>query len=96
MPEDGFFFAPRTGCANYYFLAGRNSPTRAMLWNGAGTNDPERVRTLESIKQNDVRLVLTSDSALAAERYQPLLDHLKSNFRKTAVMGRMVILEKDH
>ena len=96
VPEDGFFFAHALDAANYYFLAGRNSPTRAMLWNGAGTNDPERVRTLESIKQNDVRLVLTSDSALAAERYQPLLDHLKSNFRMTAVMGRMVILEKDH
>lgn len=96
VPEDGFFFAHALEAANYYFLAGRNSPTRAMLWNGAGTNDPERVRTLETIKQNDVRLVLTSDRALAAERYRPLLDYLKSDFRRTEVIGRMVILEKEH
>ncbi len=96
VPEDGFFFAHALDAANYYFLAGRNSPTRAMLWNGAGTSDPERVRTLESLKQNNVRLVVTSDRALAAERYQPLLDYLKSDFRQTGVIGRMVILEKGH
>ncbi|MFY9609531.1 MAG: glycosyltransferase family 39 protein [Blastocatellia bacterium] len=96
VPEDGFFFAHALEATNYYFLAARNSPTRAMLWNGAGTNDPERVRTLESIRQNNVRLVVTSDRALAAERYQPLLDYLKSDFRQTEVIGRMVILEKEH
>lgn len=96
VPEDGYFFAHALDAANYYFLAGRNSPTRAMLWNGAGTNDPERVRTLESIKQNNVRLVVTSDRALAAERYQPLVDYLKSDFRQTGVIGSMVILEKEY
>jgi hypothetical protein len=96
VPEDGFFFAHALEAANYYFLADRNSPTRAMLWNGAGTNDPERVRTLESLKQNNVRLVMTSDSALAAERYGPLLDYFRSDFRRTEVIGRVVILEKEH
>lgn len=96
VPEDGFFFAHALEATNYYFLAARSSPTRAMLWNGAGTSDPERVRTLERLKQNNVRLVLTSDRALAGERYQPLLDCLKNDFRQTGVIGRMVILEKEH
>jgi hypothetical protein len=95
VPEHGFFFAHAPDAANYYFLAGRNSPTRAMLWNGAGTSDAERVRTLESLKQNDVRVVMTSDRALASERYQPLLEFLKSEFRQTRVIGRMLILEKE-
>ncbi|HSF25267.1 MAG TPA: glycosyltransferase family 39 protein, partial [Blastocatellia bacterium] len=94
VPEGGYFFAHALDATNYYFLAGRDSPTRAMLWNGAGTNDPERVRTLDSMKRNGVRLVVTSEQALAAERYQPLLDYFRSDFRQTRIIGRMVILEK--
>jgi hypothetical protein len=95
VEQGGFFFAHAVNATPYYFLADRNSPTGATLWNDAGTNDAERARTMEMLKQKQVKLVLTSEQALAGERYEPLLEYLNSEFRQTATIGPMLVLEKN-
>ena len=95
VDEGGFFFAHALDATPYYFLADRNSPTGATLWNDAGTNDAERTRTMEMLKQKQVKLVLTSDQALAGERYEPLLAYLTDQFHRSETIGKIVILEKN-
>ena len=93
--EGGFFFAHALDATPYYFLSDRNSPTGATLWNDAGTNDGERVRTMEMLRQKHVHLVLTSDAALANERFEPLVEYLTSEFHETSRIGKIVVLEKN-
>jgi hypothetical protein len=95
VDEGSFFFAQALDATPYYFLADRNSPTGATLWNDAGTNDAERARTMEMLKQKQVKLVLTSDQALAGERYEPLLAYLNNEFHRSASIGKTVVLEKN-
>ncbi|HWO02234.1 MAG TPA: glycosyltransferase family 39 protein [Blastocatellia bacterium] len=95
VEEGGFFFAHALDATPYYFLTNRNSPTGATLWNDAGTNEAERARTMEMLQQKQVKLVLTSDPALAGERYEPLLAYL-NEFRRTAQIGKIVVLEKSN
>jgi hypothetical protein len=96
VPENGFFFAHALDSTNYYFLAARRSPTRAMLWNDAGTDDPERINTLESLKANDVQLVVTTEAAMRNEHYRPLLDFLTNEFHESARIGSRVFLERNY
>ncbi|HYV06374.1 MAG TPA: hypothetical protein VFB82_17380, partial [Blastocatellia bacterium] len=93
--DGGFFFAHALDATPYYFLSDRNSPTGATLWNDAGTNDGERVRTMEMLRQKHVQLVLTSDQALANERFEPLLEYLTREFHQTNRIGKLVVLEKN-
>ena len=95
VDEGGFFFAHALDSTPYYFLADRNSPTGATLWNDAGTNDAERVRTMQMLRQKQVKLVLTSDQAIASERYEPLVEYLTSEFHQTKRIGKTVVLERD-
>ena len=95
VDEGGFFFAHALDATPYYFLGDRNSPTGATLWNDAGTNDAERTRTMEMLKQKQVKLVLTSDQALAGERYEPLLAYLTDEFHRSETIGKIVVLEKN-
>ena len=95
VDEGGFFFAHALDATPYYFLADRNSPTGATLWNDAGTNDAERTRTMEMLKQKHVELVLTSEQALAGERYEPLLAYLTDEFHRSEMIGKLVVLEKN-
>jgi len=92
----GYFFAHAIEATPYYFLAERNSPTGATLWNDAGTDDAERARILQLLREKDVRLVLTSNRALEAERYDPLLMFLKNAFRESGTIGRLVLLERNY
>ena len=96
VDENGYFFAHALDGASYYFLADRNSPTGATLWNDAGTSDRERARTVEALHAKEVRLVLTSEQALASEHYKPLLDYLKNDFHQTATVGRTIFLERNY
>lgn len=96
VDENGYFFAHALDAASYYFLADRNSPTGATLWNDAGTSDAERARTVETLRGKEVRLVLTSEQALAGERYGPLLDYLKNDFHQVAVAGKTIFLERNY
>jgi hypothetical protein len=96
VDESGYFFAHALDAASYYFLADRNSPTGATLWNDAGTNDAERARTVEALRAKEVRLVLTNEQALAGERYGPLLDYLKIDFHRAATVGETIFLERNY
>lgn len=96
VSEGGFFFAHALNATPYYFLADRNSPTGATLWNDAGTNEAERIRTMEMLTEKSVELVLTSDEALAGERYDPLLAYLTNEFHRSVTIGKIVVLEKNH
>lgn len=96
VQDGGYFFAHALEATPYYFLADRNSPTGATLWNDAGTNDVERARTMQMLREKDVRLILTSFGALAAERYQPLVDFLQNDFHESTAIGRIVFLERNY
>jgi len=97
VPEGEYFFAHALDASNYYFLAARNSPTGATLWNDTGTNDRERARTLEALQQKNVHLILTSEQAMNAEPYQPLLDFMNSNFHALdTTIGKMIFLERNY
>ena len=94
--EGGYFFAHSLDATSYYFLSERNSPTGATLWNDTGTNDAERARTMTALREKEVRLVLTSKQAMAAERYAPLIDYLRNDFHESAVIGGTILLERDY
>lgn len=96
VDASGYFFAHALDATSYYFLADRNSPTGATLWNDAGTSDAERARTVEALRAKEVRLVLTSEQALASERYGPLLDYLKNDFHQAATLGKTIFLERNY
>jgi hypothetical protein len=96
VQEGGYFFAHALDATSYYFLAGRNSPTGATLWNDAGTDDAERARTLKTVRDRQVRLVLTSEQALANEGYAPLLDYMNNNFHQASVIGKLIFLERNY
>lgn len=96
VPDGGYFFAHALDATPYYFLADRNSPTGATLWNDAGTNDVERARTMQILTEKDVRLILSSSQALAAEQYRPLVDFIKNDFHESATIGKIVFLERNY
>ncbi|HEX8088687.1 MAG TPA: hypothetical protein VF762_07535, partial [Blastocatellia bacterium] len=96
VPEGGYFFAHALDSTSYYFLAGRNSPTGATLWNDAGTDDDERARTLKSLRDKQVRLMLTSGQATNIERYAPLLDYMKNSFHQSGAVGKLIFLERNY
>jgi hypothetical protein len=96
VDEGGYFFAHALDASSYYFLADRNSPTGATLWNDTGTNDRERIRTMEALREKKVRLVLTSEQAMTAEPYQPLLDYLNDDFHFELAVGKTILLERNY
>jgi hypothetical protein len=96
VAEGGYFFAHALDATSYYFLADRNSPTGATLWNDAGTNDAERARTLKSLREKQVRLVVTSEQAISGERYAPLLDYMKNDFYQSSTIGKLIFLERNY
>jgi hypothetical protein len=91
----GYLFAHSLDSTGYYFLADRKSPTAATLWNDTGTDDAERARLIGALREKQVRLVLTSNSALAAERYTPLLDMLSVDYHQINKFGQMIVLERN-
>lgn len=93
VAEGGYFFAHALDASTYYFLAARKSPTGATLWNDAGTTDAERRRTMSTLIEEDVRLVLTNEQALANERFEPLREFL-AGFKETGRVGKTIILER--
>jgi hypothetical protein len=96
VPEGGYFFAHALDATSYYFLADRNSPTGATLWNDAGTDMAERARTLKSLRDKQLRLVVTSEQAMSGERYAPLLDYMKDNFYQSSTIGKLIFLERNY
>lgn len=94
VPPDGYFFAQAYAGSSYLFLADRNNPSGAQFWGGVGVKDAERAATLEALQRQQVKLVVTSNRDLAAERYQPMRDFIDQNFKLSRVFGETVILER--
>ena len=96
VEEGGYFFAHALDATSFYFLANRKSPTGATLWNDAGTNDAERARTMNALREKQVRLVLTNEQAIQAEHYEPLAEYLKNDFHSTVTIGKTIFLERNY
>jgi hypothetical protein len=96
VEEGGYFFAHALDATSYYFLTDRNSPTGATLWNDTGTNERERIRTMEALHEKNVRLVLTSAQAMDGEPYQPLRDYLNNDFHFAQSIGKTILLERNY
>jgi hypothetical protein len=96
VEQGGYFFAHALDTTSYYFLADRNSPTGATLWNDTGTNERERIRTMEALREKSVRLVLTSEQAMNGEPYQPLRDYLTNDFHSAQLIGKTILLERNY
>lgn len=96
VEEGGYFFAHALDATSYYFLTDRNSPTGATLWNDTGTNERERIRTMDALREKNVRLVLTSEQAMTIEPYQPLRDYLNNDFHSAQLIGKTILLERNY
>ena len=94
VPEDGYFFAHSYAGSAYLFLANRRNPSGAQFWRGVGVSTAEQARTLASLEENRVGLVITSPGDLAAEKYGPMRDYLAQRFRVVETVGDVIILER--
>jgi hypothetical protein len=94
VPEGGYIFAQSYAGSSYLFLADRRNPSGAQFWGGVGVTKAEREQTLASIQEKDVRLVITSDRDMEAERCKPMREYLDANFHSSARLGDVVILER--
>ncbi|HEU4391986.1 MAG TPA: hypothetical protein VFV34_29640 [Blastocatellia bacterium] len=94
VPGNGYFFAHSYAGSAYLFLADRRNPSGAQFWRGVGVSTAEQGRTLSSLEENRVAVVITSEVDLAAEKYEPMRDYLAQNFRTAATVGDVLILER--
>jgi hypothetical protein len=94
VPEGGYFFPQSYAGSSYLFLADRNNPSGAQFWGGVGVKDTERAATLFALERENVRLMVTSNRDLAAEKYQPMRDFINQNFTQTREFGETLILER--
>jgi hypothetical protein len=93
VPEGGYFFAQSYAGSSFLFLAERKNPSGAQFWGGVGVSEAERARTLEAIREKGVRLIVTSEKDLAAEKYEPMRNYIADNFKLTKQVGEVLILE---
>jgi hypothetical protein len=93
VPEGGYFFAQSYAGSAFFFLAKRRNPSGAQFWSGVGVSPAERARTLEAIRDKGVRLIVTSQKDLAAEKYEPMRNYIADNFKLTKQVGEVLILE---
>ena len=94
VPPDGYFFAHSYAGSSFLFLADRNNPSGAQFWGGVGVSDEEKSRTLTAIREKDVRLILTSDKDLAAEKFTAMREYMSASYIGSKRIGEVVILER--
>jgi hypothetical protein len=94
VPENGYFFAQSYAGSSFLFLADRRNPSGAQFWGGVGVSEAEKARTLQALTDESVRLIVTSDRDLAAERYTPMREFLLGNFYSARRFGETLILER--
>ena len=90
---DGYFFAHSYAGSSFLFLADRNNPSGAQFWGGVGVSDEEKGRTLAAISEKDVRLVITSEKDMAAEKFSAMREYMDRNFKLKTRIGDVIILE---
>ena len=94
VPPGKYFFAHSYAGSSFLFFADRNNPSGAQFWGGAGVGEEEKRATLASLRQRDVRLVITSDRDLSAERFEPMRSYLKEGYAETKRIGDVLVLER--
>ena len=94
VPPEGYFFAHSYAGSSFLFLADRHNPSSAQFWGGVGVSDEEKNRTLAAIKEKDVRLIVTSDKDLAAEKFTAMREYLNGNYIESKRMADVIILER--
>ena len=94
VPNDGYVFAQSNGGSAYLFLSARRNASSAQFWGGVGVSPAARAATIEEINSRQVRLIITSDEAMAGEEYAPLRDYLHENFKQLTRFNDVVILER--
>ncbi len=94
VPPDGYFFAHSYAGSSFLFLADRNNPSGAQFWGGVGVSDEEKRRTLAAIAEKDVRLIITSEKDLAAEKFTAMREYISGNYNLSNRIGDVIILER--
>lgn len=95
VPEGGYFFAESYAGSSFLFLTDRNNPSGAQFWGGVGVKESERLATLEALQRVGVKLIVTSNRDLEAEKYAPMREFINQNFRLTRQFGEVLILERN-
>jgi len=90
----GYVFPESYAGSAFLFLADRKNPSGAQFWGGVGVSPEERASTLAALDQKRVDLIITSSRDMGAEKYQPMRDYIAMNFKQTAQVGDVVILER--
>jgi ribosomal protein RSM22 (predicted rRNA methylase) len=54
----------------------------------------ERAATLDRIDKSPIKLIITSDEILAAEKYEPMREYIERNFKTAARFDDVLILER--
>jgi hypothetical protein len=94
VPQDGYFFAHSYAASSLLFLSSRSNPSGAQFWGGVGVTEEDRRKTLEALVEKDVRLAVSSDKDLAAEKYSPLNHLFAREWRLSKRVDEIVILER--
>ena len=94
LPPGGYAFAQSDAGTSFLFLADRRNISNAQFWIGVGVTQEERAATLERIDKSPIKLIITSDEMLAAEKYEPMRDYIERNFKTAERFDDVVILER--
>jgi hypothetical protein len=94
IPPGGYAFAQSDAGTSFLFLSDRRNISNAQFWIGVGVTPEERAATLERIDKRPIKLIITSDEMLAAEKYGPMRDYIDLNFRTAARFDDVLILER--
>jgi hypothetical protein len=94
LPPGGYAFAQSDAGTSFLFLSERKNVSNAQFWIGVGVTQEERAATLERIDKSPIKLIITSEEMLAAEKYQPMRDYIDRNFKTAARFDDVLILER--
>jgi hypothetical protein len=94
LSPGGYAFAQSDAGTSFLFLSDRRNISNAQFWIGVGVTTEERAATLERIDKRPIKLIITSDEMLAAEKYGSMRDYIDLNFRTAARFDDVLILER--
>jgi hypothetical protein len=94
LPRGGYAFAQSDAGTSYLFLSDRKNISNAQFWIGVGVTEEERAATLDRIDKSPIKLIITSDEILAAEKYEPMREYIERNFKTAARFDDVLILER--
>ena len=94
LPPGGYAFAQSDAGTSFLFLSDRKNISNAQFWIDVGVTEEERAATLDRIDKSPIKLIITSDEILAAEKYEPMREYIERNFNTAARFDDVLILER--